>query len=108
MTHIRSTPLALAACLALGALVGPTAQKALAQDDPGEAVLKVTTDSEQAEAHFWMGLHDVENIFFSRSAMYFEQALELDPDFGMAQFMLARFAPVFTGAHKQRIHQQRG
>ncbi len=100
MTHIRSTHLALAACVALGALVGPTAQRALAQDYPGEAVLKVTTDSEQAEAHFWMGLDDVENVFLSRSAMHFEQALELDPDFGMAQFMHARFAPGLVRAER--------
>lgn len=93
---LRLTPpirLALATCLALAVLVGPATHRVLAQDDPGEAVLQITTESEQATAHSWAGVDDVENVFLSRGAMHFEQALGLDPDFGMAQFMHARFAP---------------
>ena len=100
MSHVRSTNLAFTACLAFAVLLGPATQTALAQDEPAEALLKVTTESEQADAHFWMGIDDVENVFLSRSAMHFEKALELDPDLGMAQFMHARFAPGLVRAER--------
>ncbi len=92
MHHVAPARFAVSICLALAVLIGPATHQALAQDDEAR-VLQVTTESEQAEAHFWAGVDDVENVFLSRSAMHFEQALELDPDFGMAQFMHARSAP---------------
>ncbi len=93
MNRFLSARFAVSACLALAVLVGPATQRVLAQDDSEESVLKVSTESAQAEAHFWKGVDDVENVFFSRAGMHFEQAMEADPGLGMAQFMHARFAP---------------
>lgn len=71
---------------------------AAAQDEP--RVLTLTTQSEEAKSHFQEGLRDQENIFFERSAKHFEKALEADPDFAMAEFMLAAVKPGLTNEER--------
>ncbi len=61
--------------------------------ETAEATLEVTSTSEEAKAHFWAGLDEVENIFFSRSATRLEQALALDEDFGLARALYGFGAP---------------
>jgi len=61
--------------------------------ETAEATLEVTSTSEEAKAHFWVGLDEVENIFFSRSATRLEQALALDEDFGLARALYGFGAP---------------
>lgn len=73
----------------------------VAQDAYEKAVLQVTTDSEEAEAHFWKGVFDADNIFFSRAAMHFEQAIALDESFAMARFMHAINVPGLNQAQRQ-------
>jgi tetratricopeptide (TPR) repeat protein len=68
-------------------------EEAYAQSEGDGAVLRVTTASPQAEAHFWRSFDDIENFFTSRAVRHLEEALDLDPDFGMARFMHARHAP---------------
>ena len=73
----------------------------VAQDAYEKAVLQVTTDSEEAEAHFWKGVFDADNVFFSRAASHFEQAIALDESFAMARFMHARWVPGLNQAQRQ-------
>lgn len=73
----------------------------VAQDAYEKAVLQVTTDSEEAEAHFWKGVFDADNVFFSRAAMHFEQAIALDENFAMARFMHATSEPGLNQEQRQ-------
>ncbi len=76
---------------------------ALAQqafESPAAAKLEVTSTSEEASRHFWAGVHDADNIFFTRAATHFEKALELDATFGMARVLHARNAPGLSQADR--------
>jgi len=73
----------------------------VAQEAYEKAVLQVTTESEEAKAHFWKGVFDADNVFFSRAAMHFEQAIALDENFAMARFMHARFVAGLILAQRQ-------
>src|SRR6267143_2479045 len=55
--------------------------------------LRVTTSSEEASRHFWAGLSDARNIFFSRAASHFDRAASLDPNLGLARVFRASVAP---------------
>lgn len=83
----------LVASLALGALLGSGPADAGAQSGGDGSVFTVTTTSAQAEEHFWKGFDDIENFFTSRAIRHLEAALDLDPNFAMADFMHARYAP---------------
>ena len=100
MAHSQPTSSIALVILAFGLLLAPLSRVALAQEDEQKAVLQVTTDSEEAEAHFWKGVYDAENIFFTRSTTHFEQALSLDPDFAMAHFMHAAIVPGLNQAQR--------
>jgi tetratricopeptide (TPR) repeat protein len=93
MIRSEAVRLGLIASLALGAWVGAGTSEAFAQSNRIETILTVTTSSAEAEPHFWGGFDDIENFFTSRAARRLEEALALDPDFGMAAFMHARYAP---------------
>ncbi len=89
----RFPSLLLFSLLAVFLLTIPTTNPALAQYEKGEAVMTVSTTSAEAEAHFWKGMHDAENIFFTRAVDHFKEALSLDPDFALARLMHALFEP---------------
>ena len=79
---------------------------ALAQqtfESPAAAKLEVTSASEEANKHFWAGVDDADNIFFTRAAAHFEKALEADPKFGLARVFHARNAAGLSQA--QRLEQ---
>ncbi|NNG16943.1 MAG: tetratricopeptide repeat protein, partial [Gemmatimonadales bacterium] len=79
---------------------------ALAQqtlESPAAAKLEVTSASEEANKHFWAGVHDADNIFFARAATHFEKALEADPKFGLARVFHGRNAVGLSQA--QRLEQ---
>lgn len=83
------------ALLALaGAALAARAQVTVAS--PAEQRLRVTTASEEAANHFWKGLADGRNIFWSRAAMHLDKAIELDPNLGLASVMRGWFAPGLT------------
>jgi tetratricopeptide (TPR) repeat protein len=58
--------------------------------------LRVTTSSEEASRHFWAGLSDARNIFFSRAASHFDRAASLDANLGLARVFHAAIAPGLT------------
>ncbi|MDX1531299.1 MAG: SgcJ/EcaC family oxidoreductase [Rhodothermales bacterium] len=64
-----------------------TATLALAQMVP------VTTDSEDARAHFEKGRHAASNVQFDKARMHFDAALEADPEFVLAHLYRAAFSP---------------
>ena len=106
MAHSPPTSSIALVILAFGLLLAPLSRVALAQEDEQKTVLQVTTDSEEAEAHFWKGVYDAENIFFTRSTTHFEQALSLDPDFAMAHFMHAAVVPGLNQAQRLEKMEQ--
>ena len=62
----------------------------LAQD--GDAVIELSTSSEQAKAHFWAGLEDAHNLYLPGAVRHLDEAVEADPDWGIAHVMRAQFA----------------
>ncbi|HXV85841.1 MAG TPA: hypothetical protein VD793_04035 [Gemmatimonadales bacterium] len=58
--------------------------------------LSATTTSAEARAAFWSGLDDIDNIYFPRAARQLQQALSLDPSFGIARVAYGLFAPGLT------------
>lgn len=60
----------------------------------GNEVLELSTTSEAARTHFWAGVEDAQNVFGSRAVSHLEQALEADPDFGLARVVHAFLAPM--------------
>jgi tetratricopeptide (TPR) repeat protein len=80
---------------AIGTL--PQPGQAQAQD----ARLELTTSSDAAKEHFWAGIHDAQNVYPARAAMHFEQALEADPDLGLAIVFHGFVKPGLTGAQRQ-------
>jgi tetratricopeptide (TPR) repeat protein len=95
-TGVRLEKRLLVAALAFGTFLGVGPADAKAQSGGDGTVLSVTTTSAQAEEHFWKGFDDIENFFTSRAIRRLEEALDLDPDFAMADFMHARYAPGTT------------
>jgi tetratricopeptide (TPR) repeat protein len=82
---------------------------ALAQqtyESPAAAKLEVTSASEEANKHFWAGVDDADNIFFTRAAAHFEKALEADPKFGLARVFHARnVAGLLQAQRLEQINQ---
>src|SRR6266852_3496402 len=58
--------------------------------------LRVTTTNDEAARHFWAGLTDARNIFFSRATTQFDRATTLDANFGLARVMHGWTAPDLT------------
>jgi tetratricopeptide (TPR) repeat protein len=58
--------------------------------------LRVTTTNDEAARHFWAGLTDARNIFFSRATTKFDRATTLDANFGLARVMHGWTAPDLT------------
>ena len=95
MSRFHASRASLVASVVVGASIGAATEAAHAQSKGEGAVLVVTTASPEAEAHFWRGFDDIENYFTSRAVRHLEAALDLDSDFGMAEFMHARYAAGF-------------
>lgn len=60
------------------------------------AVLTPTTSSSEAKAAFEGGLADIADFHFARAAKSLDQALQLDPDFGVARVLYSIYAPALT------------
>jgi tetratricopeptide (TPR) repeat protein len=75
----------------------PQPGQAQAQD----ARLELTTSSDAAKEHFWAGIHNAQNVYPLRAAMHFEQALEADPNLGLAIVFHGFVKPGLTGAQRQ-------
>ncbi|MGH7699273.1 MAG: hypothetical protein ACREMJ_01965 [Gemmatimonadales bacterium] len=91
----------LATCTLTAALLGfaPALAQEVAVESP--ARLRVTTTSEEAARHFWTGIGDARNIFFSRAIMHFDRAIALDGELGLARVARAVFAPGLTSDQRK-------
>lgn len=103
---MREQSRARLACYALTlSMLGLGPALALAQqvtvESPAALRLRVTTASEEAGRHFWAGVADARNIFFSRAATHFDRAMELDSTLGLARVVRAAFVPGLTTAERQ-------
>lgn len=90
------------------ALLSLTPAGVVAQDVTvaAPARLRVTT-SEEAARHFWAGLSDARNIFFSRAAINFDKAIAVDPNLGLARVLHAASAPGLT-TDERKVEVDRG
>src|SRR6266581_3596556 len=90
---------ALAAIALLG-LALPVAAQQVTVASPAAERLRVTTTSEEASRHFFEGVSDARNIFFSRAAMHFDRALAVDRNLGLARVFQAAVVPGLTEAQR--------
>src|SRR5205823_14716130 len=63
--------------------------------------LRLTTSSEEASRHFWAGLSDARNLFFSRATGHFDRVASLDPNLGLARVFRASIAPGLTSEERK-------
>jgi tetratricopeptide (TPR) repeat protein len=96
----RTSWIAALAIIALGLSSGLAAAQQ-AEDEAEGKTLEVTSTSEEAKAFFWDALDDAENIFFERAAVQLQQALALDPDFGLARVLHGWATPGLTSDERQ-------
>ena len=90
---------ALSAIALLG-LALPIAAQQVTVASPAAERLRVTTTSDEASRHFFAGVSDARNIFFSRAAMHFDRALEIDRNVGLARAFRAAIVPGLTQAER--------
>lgn len=90
---------ALVAVALLG-LALPAAAQQVNVASPAAERLRVTTTSEEASRHFFAGVSDARNIFFSRAAMHFDRAMEIDRNLGLARAFRAAVVPGLTQAER--------
>jgi len=88
------------AAAAVGLLALIPHRAAAMQGATGEAGLTATTTSAEARAAFWAGLDDIDNIYLPRAARQLQQALSLDPSFGIARVAYGLFAPGLTNEQR--------
>jgi tetratricopeptide (TPR) repeat protein len=81
--------LAAIAATSAGPLVAQTGAPA-----PGPTRLELTHVPTAARAAFHAGVLDLTNVFFERGITHLEEALRLDPSFGLARVFLAMVAPM--------------
>ncbi len=86
--------------IALLGLALPVAAQQVTVASPAAERLRVTTTSEEASRHFFAGVSDARNIFFSRAAMHFDKALEIDRNVGLARAFRAAIVPGLTQAER--------
>jgi len=86
--------------IALLGLARPVAAQQVTVASPAAERLRVTTTSEEASRHFFAGVSDARNIFFSRAAMHFDKALEIDRNVGLARAFRAAIVPGLTQAER--------
>ena len=92
MSGIRNSMRFLGLALVAWALAPGIAAAQQAYESPAAAKLEVTSASAEANKHFWAGVSDAENVFFTSATAHFDKALEADPAFGMARVFRARSA----------------
>jgi serine/threonine protein kinase/Flp pilus assembly protein TadD len=56
----------------------------------GQSIATVTTESMEAYQHYLKGKESFDKFYFDEAERHFEKALELDPRFAMAHFMLGQ------------------
>jgi tetratricopeptide (TPR) repeat protein len=86
---------ALVAVALLG-LALPVAAQQVTVASPAAERLRVTTTSEEASRHFFAGVSDARNLFYSRAVMHFDKALDVDKNLGLARVFRASFVPGLT------------
>src|SRR3989441_119663 len=86
--------------IALLGLSLPVAAQQVNVASPSAERLRVTTTSEEASRHFFAGVSDARNIFFSRAAMHFDRALDVDRNLGLARAFRAAVVPGLTQAER--------
>ena len=96
----RPSWIAALAIIALGLSSGLATAQEAKYEGKGK-ILGVTSTSEEAKAFFWDALDDAENIFFERAAIRLQQALALDPEFGLARVVYGWAAPNLTSEKRQ-------
>jgi tetratricopeptide (TPR) repeat protein len=77
---------------------------ALLSQETGEkpgGKLTFTSNSEEAKALLWQALYNGQNIFFLRAGELAQQAMELDPDFGLARVVYGFYAAGLTPAQRR-------
>jgi tetratricopeptide (TPR) repeat protein len=89
------TPSAVVAAL-LGLAPALAPGQEVAVESPAAVRLRVTTASEEAARHFWAGVGDARNIFFSRATTHFDRAIAIDSNLGLARVLRATLAPGLT------------
>jgi len=77
---------------------------ASAQD--GGGVIDLSTSSEDAKAHFWAGMEDSHNVYAPGAVRHFDQAIQADPDWGIAHVMRAQVGSMPNDRRLEEI--QRG
>lgn len=68
---------------------------------PAPQRLRVTTASEEASRHFWAGVADTRNLFFSRATTQFDKAIALDGNLGLARVFHGVVAPGLTAEQRK-------
>ncbi|MFQ5679841.1 MAG: hypothetical protein ACE5HP_10340 [Gemmatimonadota bacterium] len=97
-----AAPAAVAALAAFLFLPVPAAAQEMQFESPDAATLRPTASEEAAVRHFWMALDDAENIFPARAVKHIEQALEIDPGFGLARALHGFSAPGLSAEERQK------
>ena len=69
------------------------------QQDAGK--MPITTNSDEAKAHFLKGRDLFEKLRAQESLEHFEKAIEKDPDFGLAYFYFSQAQPTAKGFFEQ-------
>ena len=86
--------------IALLGLALPVAAQQVTVASPAAERLRVTTTSEEASRHFFAGVSDGRNIFFSRAVMHFDRATDIDKNLGLARVFRAALVPGLTQAER--------
>jgi tetratricopeptide (TPR) repeat protein len=94
---VSTLPLLLFTGLASGSL----ASSPLRAQETEAAKFKVTSSSPEAIKLFWAGVHDGQNITFTRAGERLSKALELDPAFGLARMAHAAYAVGLNRAERE-------
>lgn len=91
----------LAALLIPWSAAPPAAAQEIQFESPDAVKLQPTSSSAEAVRHFWMGLDDAENVFPARAVQHIDQALQLDPGFGLARALKGFAAPGLSPEERQ-------
>jgi len=67
---------------------------------PAAERLRVTTTSEEASRHFFLGVSEARHFFTSKATMHFDEAIASDPNLGLARVFRAAWEPGPTQAER--------
>ncbi len=75
---------------------------ARAQESATAKGLTVHASSPDAVRHFWMGWDDAANVHPAAAARHIQQAMSMDPSFGLAQVQYGFFAPGLSADQREQ------